>query len=101
MGAWGAKENNYIIYYILCTVLCRGGGTEISAALCWLFPFFSRSSGFPPRLGREDLQDPGPLAGQGPVLREQRDVQSNTKHSEDDEAEEPGDTSTQRSSFVP
>lgn len=38
----------------------------------------SRSSSSSPPTGPQDLQHPGPLAGQGTVLREQRDLQSNT-----------------------
>lgn len=37
----------------------------------------SRSSSSSPPTGQEDLQHPGPLAGQGTMLREQRDLQSN------------------------
>lgn len=40
--------------------------------------FSCSSRSFPPT-GQEDLQHPGPLAGQGTVLREQRDLQSNTE----------------------
>lgn len=48
---------------------------------------FSRSSGSSPLTGREVLQHPGPLAGQGTVLREQRDLRSNTEslYSEDED----------------
>lgn len=81
-GCVGSQgEQLHHMLHFLCTVQCRGGGMDISAALCWLFPFFSLSSSFPPFRRWEDLQNPGPLAGQGTVLREQRDGESKTSTS--------------------
>lgn len=89
MGAWGAEGDYGVIYYIFYV---QYNVEEEGWRFLLRFVGSSHFSVAPAGRGQEDLQDPGPLAGQGTVLREQRDVQSNTKHlsswhSEDDEAE--------------